>query len=454
MRRLAAVLSLALAANAAELERGKLIENIPTRADAAQTYTLYLPQAYDPAKGVPLLLVLDPRGRGTTAAEIFRAAAEEYGWMILSANGTHSDDGGKSNESAMRALLPELSRYAHNPRRVYATGFSGTAILACAVGLNTNAVAGVIGVGGRLVPQVPPAQFSFAHFGFAGDTDFNNLEMREIDAALERANKPHRFEEFDGDHRWIPAELADDAIGWMEVIAMKEQRRPRDEALIAKLYARDVQAAQELGDTLDALRRHRAIVRTFDGLHGVDESKAAIARLEKDASVRRAIADEAKWDEFAKRYVSDVFARAGNLFAVLRSEAPTTQRAAREFRVAELKRHASKDGAEGRTGRRLLEMVYAQTNFYLMRELFARREYLLAAAILGVATQIHPDRWPAWYNMGAAYARLNERKRALDALEKAFAAGFTNVAALAADEDYASVRQDPRYLKLLASPSQ
>ncbi|HEX2062196.1 MAG TPA: hypothetical protein VHK90_15775, partial [Thermoanaerobaculia bacterium] len=201
MPRLAILLLLTFAARAAELERGKLIENVPTRADASQTYTLYLPSAYGPEKRVPLLLVLDPRGRGTMAAEIFRAAAEEYGWMILSSNGTHSDDGGASNEKAMPALLPELSRYAHDPRRVYATGFSGTAILACAVGLNTNALAGVIGVGGRLVPQVPPERFSFAHYGFAGDADFNNLEMREIDAALERANKPHRFEEFRGAHR-------------------------------------------------------------------------------------------------------------------------------------------------------------------------------------------------------------------------------------------------------------
>ena len=89
-----------------------------------------------------------------------------------------------------------MNRYAINPRRVYAAGFSGTAILSCAIGINTKAFAGVIGVGGRLVEHIPPAKFSFAHYGFAGESDFNNREMRVIDEMLEREGKTHRFQQF------------------------------------------------------------------------------------------------------------------------------------------------------------------------------------------------------------------------------------------------------------------
>ena len=69
----ASLILIAIGANAAE--RGKLVENVAARADAAQTYTLYLPSSYDAAKKHPLLLIFDPRGRGTKAAEIFRDAA-------------------------------------------------------------------------------------------------------------------------------------------------------------------------------------------------------------------------------------------------------------------------------------------------------------------------------------------------------------------------------------------
>lgn len=117
-------------------------------------------------------------------------------------NQTRSDGSDEPNERAVNTLLPEARVYASDPGRVYATGFSGTAILAWLAGMATGKLAGVIGVGGRLVDGAAPAKFSFAHYGFAGDCDFNNREMRLIDEMLEREGKvPHRFQAFDGDHQ-------------------------------------------------------------------------------------------------------------------------------------------------------------------------------------------------------------------------------------------------------------
>lgn len=436
MRRLALLLLFSTALAAAEPQRGKLVENIASRADATQTYTLYLPTTYDAMKQQPLLYVFDPRGRGTFAAEIFKDAAEQYGWMIISSNQTRSDDDGAANARALRALMPEMNRYAINPRRVYAAGFSGTAILACAVGIDSKALAGVIGVGGRLVEPIPPAKFSFAHYGFAGDSDFNNREMRVIDDMLEKEGKTHRFQQFDGGHQWLPPELARQAVDWMEVLAMKNQLRARDASLIARIYAADITAASALKG-VEALRRYREIVRTFDGLHPIDDAVAAIKELENDPALERERKEIAKWDQFEVRFLND---------------AP--KRAPADFRVAELQRRAKRDGAEGATARRLLEAMYAQTSFYLPRRLMERRDYELAADVLKVAIQIHGDRWPAWYNLAAAQARAGNRRRALESLEKAITLGFTNRDQLLADEDFASLRADTRFQALLAPHSQ
>ncbi|MGZ5433050.1 MAG: hypothetical protein ACXWH7_08990, partial [Thermoanaerobaculia bacterium] len=253
MRRLVFVLFVALASSTLGAEKGKLVENVVTRADATQTYTLYLPTSYDTAKKHPLLLIFDPRGAATQAAGIFRDAAEEYGWILLSSNQTRSDDPNAPNEQAVRALLAETRVYAFDPKRLYATGFSGTAILAWGVGIRTRGLAGVIGVGGRSEKSVPPAKFNFAHYGFAGDRDFNNREMREIDAALEGV-VPHRFQPFDGDHRWITPPLAREALGWFEVLA-------GNDAVRAKVMAEDIAAAEKL-QGLEAWRRWNAIQRT------------------------------------------------------------------------------------------------------------------------------------------------------------------------------------------------
>ena len=369
-----------------------LQENVVSRADPAQTYTLVLPGSYDPAKKHPLLFVFDPRARGTMAAEIFREAADEQGWILISSNNTQSDGPWEPNEKAIRALYPEAERYAVDPKRVYAAGFSGTAAVAWSFGIRSRGgLAGVIGVGGRLLDGVPPRDFNFAHYGFAGETDFNNREMRAIDAML--ATVPHRFESFPADHRWITPALARDALRWLEVIAMKEGRRARDVACLANAYARDVAAAAALPPR-EALRRYQAIVRTFDGLVPIDDARAAVTRLEKDPHVRRELEAEKKWDGFEERFIRDTLQSLGTIVAELRSEdAPDMKgRLMREFRVVELKKRAAKDGAEGLAARRLLATVRAQMGFYLPRQFEERGEKAFADACRAVAAEIAPPR--------------------------------------------------------------
>lgn len=345
---------------------GQLTENVVSRTDPTQTYTLYLPATYDAAKKYPLLLVFDPRGRGTKAAGIFRDAAEEYGWIVISSNQTRSDDPAWPNDRAVRALLAETSVYAVDPKRIYAAGFSGTAILAWGVGISTHRLAGVIGVGGRLESAVPPAKFNFAHYGFSGERDFNNREMRMIDAELEGV-VPHRFQAFDGEHQWIPPALAREALGWFEALAGRHRET---------VLAEDVAAAEKLTG-LAALRRWQAIQRTYGGM------EERIAKFD----VARELADERKWDEWEAQYVSDVFARLGSLLAPIRRN-PNTADLERVFRLKDLRRRAKRPGAEGAAAKRLLTAVEAQTGYYLPLEFEARNEPAMAAALRRVAESL------------------------------------------------------------------
>ncbi|HEX8171418.1 MAG TPA: hypothetical protein VF824_12830 [Thermoanaerobaculia bacterium] len=445
------MLSMALAGRG-EAREPQLREQVAARNDPSETYTLYLPSSYDEKKPAPLLFVFDPRGRATAAAGFFRDGAETFGWIVISANGTRSDESPEPNLHALRALLPEAERYNADPNRIYAAGFSGTAMLAWTIGITTGRLAGVIGVGGRSIDELPPRKFNFAHYGFAGIADFNNREMRRVDAALDREGKTHRFTQFDGVHRWMTPELAREAIGWLEVIAMKEQRRPRDEQIIAAELGRDRAAAEALergGSLLDAMRRYHAIAQTY----GDAAARDAAARLERDARVQRALADEAKWDEFETLFTKQVFGNTGAIYAAAREERSARHLAA-DFRVAELQKRAQRGGAEAAAARRLLEAVFGQTSFYLPRQLAERGEHALAAATIAVATEIHPENPNTWYALAAAQARAGDRRRALDALAKAFANGFSDKTHLAADEAFAALRSDPRFQQFLASPSQ
>lgn len=448
--------SMVAAPPAGEPARGQVVENVASLADPAQTYSLHLPSSPAAGRKAPALIVLDPRGRATFALEIFREAAEELGWIVLSSNQSRSDVTTDPNVAVLQALMPEAARrYDADPRRLYLAGFSGTAIIASAFALANESVAGVVSVGGRLVAEVPPAGFRFAHYGFAGDVDFNNREMREIEAILARSAKTeHRFHQFAGGHQWIDAALARDALEWLEVVAMKRGQRPRDEALAGRALARDLARAAALeseGRPLDALEHYEAIGRTYEGFSGLEPARSAIARLSAAPEVAREREELVRWDAMERSWTEDVEGRIGSTLATMRANPRlrNTDWLAEQLRIPQLQRQSTRGGIEGRTATRLLEAAFAQTGFYLPRLLFDRKEYALAAATLGVATRIHPDRWPPHYDLACAWARQKDVRRAVASLEKAFENGFDDRSRLEADPDFEPIRDDPRFRRLM-----
>ncbi|HEX6973431.1 MAG TPA: hypothetical protein VF147_03465, partial [Vicinamibacterales bacterium] len=270
-------------------------------SDPTQTYTLYLPAGYTTARRWPLLFVFDPRGRGTVAAEIFREAAEKYGWIIASSNNTQSDGEWEPNRRAIAAMWPDvLSGYAVDPRRIYAAGFSGGAGVAWALARETGAIAGVIAAGAPNPGTESPKPVKTAWFGAAGRSDFNFLDAKAIDARIAQLGNPHRLEYFDGAHQWLPRPLAMRAVGWLESLAMTNGLRTPDASLASAIATGELTAAQALeasGDLTGAYRTYAAIVGTYGGLADVAAARARVEALDRDDRYKRAARDEARADE-------------------------------------------------------------------------------------------------------------------------------------------------------------
>ncbi len=249
-------LLLATALHAQSIATGAIVDKIVAASDPEMTYAAYLPAFYSAERRWPVIFVMDPRRRGAFAAELFRDAAEQFGWIIISSNNTESDNENAPNERSLRAMLIDSeSRFSIDEHRIYFAGFSGTANFAFFTA-EKLAVAGVIGCSGWLAPAFKAHDPGFPWFGTAGDTDFNYPETKSIDDRLAAGGAAHRFESFAGPHRWAPKELLVDAVAWMELQAMKRRTRDTDAALVAKLLARDVAAAQGETDPLRAMRRY------------------------------------------------------------------------------------------------------------------------------------------------------------------------------------------------------
>ena len=340
----------------------RLDERVATQADPGQQYALYLPDGA--TTKTPLLIVLDPRGRGAMARDLVLDGARARGWAVMSSWQSRSDTQEGITLGALDALLRESARVPHDPRRVYLAGMSGTAKTLWVVQPVLGArIAGLIGSGGARPPELPSLRGAPPFFGFAGTTDFNFQEMRALDDALGRIGSPHRLRVFDGPHGWPASEGFVEAIAWMDLQAL-----PRDAALLdARLQACSRDATP---DPLDRWRERDACVRDLDGRRDVAALRAQAATLAASPEVQRLRKQEDRLrdDEARQRKRFDDWrVRFGARFVEGRPQPPpSTATTLRELRIASLRKRATDaDRRIAQSARRQLSWMHAGAAAYL-----------------------------------------------------------------------------------------
>ena len=347
---LAALLS-AGPAPAAGFPRGQIVERVAVADTPSQSYALYLPSAYTPEKLWPVLYMLDARGNALVPLERFQAAAERYGWVLVSSYNSRSDTRDDPNSPAMTAMWNDaVKRFSIDGRRVYASGFSGGARAAVAMAYDLpGQIAGVVGAGaGFADSSAPVKKVPFVYFGTVGDRDMNYYEMRSLEEKLEAAKVPHRIVYFEGGHTWMSPELAGEAVAWMELQAMKSGVRAKDAGTIAALQsaARSRAAALEAeGRRTEAFLAYTHAVEDFRGLADVTADEAKARELGKLPEVQAALKDARKRDARDEATLRSVNTKLRN--ALAQSEPPLPARLAADLGIPELRKKAASGVSRG-----------------------------------------------------------------------------------------------------------
>ena len=403
----------------------EVTENVVSLSDPSQSYAVYLPSAYGPHRVWPVLFAMDPRGRAMIPLDLFRAAAERHGYIIVSSYNTASDTDEDPNTPAMRAMLADTPQLFHaDGQRIYLAGFSGTARIGWyfATWLGDRA-AGLIGFGGGLPPRFTlPDPVPFVFFGSAGRTDFNYEEMLALDSELDERGAVHRFVSFDDVHNWGDAETCALALDWMELQAMKSGRRETDPDLVEELYRermRGALALEEVGDLYGAFRQYGAIAEDFAGLRDAEEVTEMAAALERTDSVRHGF----ELQETLAQRSDDYFEVLSGFLRQIQTaeDLPRLRDVLRDLRIGSLKREAANSASspEADAAQRLLEKVFVNAAFYGPRDLLRRGEPHRALILLEVADAIKPDDFNVLVNFARAYALAGNEKKAIEALQRA-----------------------------------
>jgi len=299
-----------VSADAQEIARGVVIDAVTANDDPTQSYALYLPSDYTPDRAWNLLLAFHPGARGVAFVEKYRAAAERYGYIVAGSNNSRNGSW-ETITRAVRAVSRDLGkRFVVDAERVYLTGHSGGARVAMEVALGPNNIAGVIASSAGFPDAKPRKSVKFPIFATAGVDDFNYLELKRLDAVL---TSPHHLAVFDGGHVLPPDEVAREAIEWLELQAMRDGRRARDQALADTLFGARRQRATDERDPAARLTALRSLSSDFKGLCDVSGVEAAAAALERDPETRQAAARDRAALEAEARQLDEALAAEARL---------------------------------------------------------------------------------------------------------------------------------------------
>jgi hypothetical protein len=216
---------------------GRIITVI-CKADAAQSYALYIP-AKGNKEALPILYFFDPHGDGTLPLKKYRSLAEAYGFILAGSNNSKNGNDWPTTENIWRALSEDTkNRLKINGARVYTCGFSGGAKVASYVALQHNTITGVIANGAGLPDGAPAGNFNFSFTAVGGEGDMNLTDLVAINSELDRTRTRHRIIIFDGKHEWAPESTMNLAFMGLQLDAMRGGVIPKDNAFISRCVAK------------------------------------------------------------------------------------------------------------------------------------------------------------------------------------------------------------------------
>ncbi len=395
---------------------GRVIEDIAAPGDPSQTFSLYLPSAYSPAREWPIVFLMDPRGRSLFPLRKLQPTAERLGYILASSNNTASDVDYDANTPAINAMIAALQpRLSLDLRRFYLFGMSGTARVSWALAYDAIPhVAGIAGFGAGLPPdfnlESVQGQYGapFVFYGGAGDHDFNHAELVLLEHRLRRLGFRYTASYYPGRHGWPQQDAEyEAALSWMHLMAMKRGLLEVNMAWVNATYATRLSEARRLEDEgalAHAWSEFADLGADFSGLLDATEASDRAAALAKESEVSawRARRLDLARAHMAHKRMTTVWLRDSQ------TGTPDLETALEALAIDSLRATAGDsadiDGAAAAT--RALADLFSLTSFYYTRYHMDRDDWARARLTLEISNAIFPGTRRVCGQLEQVYAEL------------------------------------------------
>lgn len=249
-----------------KLRKGVVLDSLSVNDSIAESFSLYLPTYYSNERTWPVVFVFDSEGRGRTATQVFREAAEDQGYIVAASNNISPDEDLLNNVKVGTRLINKIFGYFPvDENGIYTAGYAEGAQVASALPTVFKEITGVLAIGDTWVNTdfiSKGANFSF--IGLVGYRDYRSTMFEETAQFLKLAQLPATVYKFDGGRQWPDSEMLYNVLGDFTLRQMAKGTRPKDEALINKLYEADIA-------TVDRLRRMMQPYKSYEYLEHLEK---------------------------------------------------------------------------------------------------------------------------------------------------------------------------------------
>jgi len=434
-------------ANFEQFETGKIIHPVHCKNDSTQNYAIYLPTSYKTDKKYPVIYAFDASARGVFPLKRYKDLAEKYDYILIGSNNSRNGlDPGTLNHMITILMDDTRSRLAIDPDRIYTTGFSGGGRVAATVGIETGIIRGVISCAAGF-PQIDkPIANKFDYLAFVGDEDFNYSELTNLDKTLETTDFRHFLIVYEGKHDWAPASIFEDAFLWCEFNAMKDKLIPINDSLIKyflKKQELEIRQFTTKGWLNEEMNGYKKITVFLNGIFEINKFNNKINAISNQSEYKNLLVN---LEQFQKQEESGQ--------GVYASSFSTKDYSWWSHEITSLNSvvNFSKNHNEIKSFKRSLAYIglMAHLNYDNAMKNGATDQALI---FLQIKNYAQPNEPVTAYLFSSYYAKLNQTDKALDYLQKAVNLGYDDIEKIREDGNFATLKSNPGFQKLVKNLS-
>ncbi len=430
-------------ADTAVFNPGAVYDSVNCFRYPRESYTLYLPKNYSTTNKFPVVFFFDAHARGYLPVKRYKALADSFDFILVASNESKNGQAAQKRNQIIYHFMQDVEqRFAIDPGRIYTGGFSGGARVAAGIGLSNRSIAGVIGCAAGFPKLNHITNPHLAYVGIVGNTDFNFLEMKQLNNELEAAHWRHSLLIFDGHHQWPPMQTMKKAFSFLQTDAMRRQLIPVDKHFIVRLKAAfDKERKQAVQDNNPLLQwqTDQLVVAFLNGLTPVEAYEKEMQNLSQNPMLKKQQQQQVFLKKEEQRW-QQTYARAfENKDAVWWKEALD--------HLSGMQKSA-KTPDEKQMTRRLFNYLSLMSYLYADGSL-KNNQTATAGKYLMIYEKSDPTNPEVYFLKALHYAMEGKTNAILPALQKAAGNGFKDVKRLEDNTYFSGLRQTPTFRKIL-----